>query len=99
MIRSITYTALPDIPMVGLGDDLVGIVADGVARAGIGVSGGDIFVVAHKIVSKAESRYVYLNDVTRLPQALELAAIVEKDPRHIEVVLSKSSEVVRRGRT
>jgi coenzyme F420-0:L-glutamate ligase/coenzyme F420-1:gamma-L-glutamate ligase len=95
MIKSITYTALPDIPMIEPGDDLVEIIADGVTRIGISVNGGDIFVIAQKIVSKAEDRYVYLDDVKPSARAIELAATVGKDPRHIEVVLSESSEVVR----
>lgn len=98
MVNSITCTALPDIPMVEPGDDLVEIIVDGAARAGISVGGGDIFVIAQKIVSKAENRYVYLDDVRPSPRALEWAAIVGKDPRHIEVVLSESSEVVRARR-
>lgn len=95
MVKSITYTALPDIPMVEPGDDLVEIIADSVMRAGVDVRTDDIFVIAQKIVSKAENRYVYLDDVMPSPRALELAAIVGKDPRHIEVVLSESREVVR----
>lgn len=95
MTRSITYTALPDVPLVQPGDDLVQIVADGVARAGIEVAAGDVFVLAQKIVSKSENRYVYIEDVVPSARALELAATVGKDPRHIEVVLSESTEVVR----
>src|SRR6185295_405583 len=51
--------------------------------------------VAQKIVSKAEGRYVDLATVTPSPRALELAAGTGKDPRHIEVILSESTEVVR----
>ncbi|KRR07946.1 F420-0--gamma-glutamyl ligase [Bradyrhizobium jicamae] len=95
MTRSITYTALPGIPRVGPDDDLVRIIADGVTRAEIAVASGDVFVVAQKIVSKAENRYVYLDDVSPSDRALELAKTVGKDPRHIEVVLSESSEIIR----
>lgn len=95
MVSSVTYTALPGLPLVEPGDDLVAIIADGVRRAGITMADGDIFVIAQKIVSKAENRYVDLADVTPSAQALELARTVGKDPRHIEVVLSESAEVVR----
>jgi coenzyme F420-0:L-glutamate ligase/coenzyme F420-1:gamma-L-glutamate ligase len=98
MAKSITYTALPDVPLVQPGDDLVQIIADGVVRAGIKVITGDVFVLAQKIVSKSENRYVYLDDVVPSARALELAKTVGKDPRHIEVVLSESSEVVRTRR-
>ncbi|MCA1386404.1 MULTISPECIES: coenzyme F420-0:L-glutamate ligase [unclassified Bradyrhizobium] len=95
MTRSITYSALPGIPLVGPGDDLVGVIADGAKTGEIAVASGDIFVVAQKIVSKAENRYVYLDDVRPSDRAVELAKTVGKDPRHIEVVLSESTEVLR----
>jgi coenzyme F420-0:L-glutamate ligase / coenzyme F420-1:gamma-L-glutamate ligase len=95
MIKSITYTALPGLPLVEPGDSLVAIIVDGVSRAGIEVAAGDIFVLAQKIVSKSENRYVELRNITPSSHALELAQIVGKDPRHIELVLSESSEVVR----
>lgn len=95
MTRSITYTALPGIPLVRPGDDLVGVIADGVRTGEIAVASGDIFVIAQKIVSKAENRYVYLDNVTPSDRARELAKTVGKDPRHIEVVLSESTEVLR----
>jgi coenzyme F420-0:L-glutamate ligase/coenzyme F420-1:gamma-L-glutamate ligase len=95
VVNSVTYTALPGLPLVEPGDDLVAIMVAGVRRAGIAVAAGDLFVIAQKIVSKAENRYVDLADVTPSAQALELARTVGKDPRHIEVVLSESTEVVR----
>ena len=95
MVKSVTYTALPGLPLVEPGDDLGKIIAEGVRRAEIVVADGDIFVIAQKIVSKAENRYVDLNEIVPSAQALELAKTVGKDPRHIEVVLSESTEVVR----
>lgn len=95
MAKSITYTALPEVPLIQPGDDLVQIIAEGVARVGIEVVAGDVFVLAQKIVSKSENRYVYLDSVVPSARALELAKTVGKDPRHIEVVLSESTEVVR----
>ncbi|MFX7747825.1 coenzyme F420-0:L-glutamate ligase, partial [Acinetobacter baumannii] len=58
----------------------------------------DVLILAQKIVSKSENRYVYLDNVTPSARALELAKTVVKDPRHIEVVLSESTEVVRTRR-
>lgn len=54
-------------------------------------------VVAQKIVSKAENRYVNLADVTPSQQALELAKALRKDPRYVEIVLSESDQIVKRG--
>jgi hypothetical protein len=60
MNRSIIYTALPDIPLVQSGDDICAIIAAGLARAEIVLQNGDVIVIAQKIISKSENRYVNL---------------------------------------
>jgi len=56
---------------------------------------GDIIVLAQKIVSKAEGRFVDLGTVTPSSEAKKLAKKTNKDPRFVEVVLSQASDVVR----
>ena len=86
--------ALPGLPEVRAGDDLAALLAR--ARGDGGFAPGEVLVVAHKVVSKAEGRVVALDDVEPSPRALELAAALGKDdPRHVEVVLRESAEVVR----
>jgi coenzyme F420-0:L-glutamate ligase/coenzyme F420-1:gamma-L-glutamate ligase len=87
--------ALPGLPMVQPGDDLPALLAEAIARAGITPREGDVLVVAQKIVSKAEGRYVDLAVVEPSPTAHELAATAQKDPRFVEVVLRESRRVVR----
>jgi coenzyme F420-0:L-glutamate ligase/coenzyme F420-1:gamma-L-glutamate ligase len=53
-------------------------------------------VVAQKIVSKAEGRYVDVKTVEPSEPAIALAAETEKDPRFVEIVLGESKRVVRR---
>ena len=62
-----------------------------------GFNPGEVLVDAHKVVSKAEGRIVALADVEPSARALELTARLggDKDPRHVEVVLRESAEVVR----
>ena len=56
---------------------------------------GDILVIAQKIVSKAENRYVDLAGVTPSDRARQLAGEVDKDPRLVELILAQSKRVVR----
>jgi coenzyme F420-0:L-glutamate ligase / coenzyme F420-1:gamma-L-glutamate ligase len=93
--RSVSLTAIEGIPLVRTGDDLAAILAAAIRGQVIAPADGDVLVVAQKIVSKAEGRYVDLATVTPSPRALELAATTGKDPRHVEVVLSESTEVLR----
>lgn len=88
-------TALPGIPLVEPGHDLAILIAGGLAAAGIAAQDGDVLVIAQKIVSKAEGRYVRLADVTPGPEAIALAAKVLRDPRLVELVLTESNVVVK----
>src|SRR5690606_3491431 len=56
---------------------------------------GDVVVLAQKIVSKSEGRYVDLRTVAPSPEARRLAGIARKDPRLVELILSESREVMR----
>jgi coenzyme F420-0:L-glutamate ligase/coenzyme F420-1:gamma-L-glutamate ligase len=92
---SVTLTAVEGVPMVQPGDDLADMLIDRLKRAAIVPRDQDVLVIAQKIVSKAEGRYVDLAQVTPSPRAIELAAEVNKDPRMVELILQESREVVR----
>jgi len=92
---ALSLTALPGLPMVRPGDDLAGLLAAGMARAGLTPQPGDVLAIAQKIVSKAEGRSVALESVTPSAAARRLAVETEKDPRVVELILSESRRVVR----
>ena len=56
---------------------------------------GDVIVVAHKAIAKAEGRVVELSSVTPSARAIEFAG-EDGDPRQVELVLRESVRVVRR---
>ena len=91
----LTLLALEGVPMVRPHDDLAAIVDDAIAAIGETLDDDDIIVVAQKIVSKAEGRIVDLRNIVPSDQAITLAQSVEKDPRHVEVILRESRAVVR----
>ncbi len=88
----ISAVALAGIPEIAPGDDLGAVLA---RAAPPDLAGGDVLVVAQKVVSKAEGRVVRLGDVTPSDRAVALAATLAKDPRAVEVVLGESTAVVR----
>jgi coenzyme F420-0:L-glutamate ligase/coenzyme F420-1:gamma-L-glutamate ligase len=90
-----TLTAIPAIPMVQPGDDVAAILIQSLDAAGIRLGNQDVLVVAQKIVSKAEGRYVELGAVFPSERAQKIAKLVGKDPRLVEVILSESHEVIR----
>jgi coenzyme F420-0:L-glutamate ligase/coenzyme F420-1:gamma-L-glutamate ligase len=92
---TLTFTPLPQIPLVCPGDNLATLLLTSLQAARITLEDGDIIVVAQKIVSKAENRLVNLCDVTPSKDALDLAKRSEKDPRLVELILRESREVLR----
>ena len=97
-MTSIEVIALQSLPSIKAGDDLVELIASAFRRNGVTPRAGDVLVVAQKIVSKAEGRVVDLMTIEPSPQAVALAADVDKDPRLVEVILSESVRVVRARR-
>ena len=89
------FTALPGIPLIKEGDDLVRLILEGLERAGIQPQDGDVFILAQKIVSKAEGRLIYLPDVEPSDEARSLAEVTGKDPRILDVILNESSSILR----
>ncbi|MFN3658037.1 MAG: coenzyme F420-0:L-glutamate ligase [Pseudolabrys sp.] len=94
--RSLTLSALAGLPLVRPGDDLGALLIAALRRAQIAPRDKDVLVIAQKVVSKAEGRFVDLRTVTPSARATALAQEVEKDPRLVEVILSESTEVVRK---
>lgn len=87
--------AVPGLPEVKEGDDLGSLISDALSRAGQVLDGGDIVVVAQKVVSKAEGQMRRLDDFAPSARASEIAAHIGKDPRKVEAILSESTEVLR----
>jgi coenzyme F420-0:L-glutamate ligase/coenzyme F420-1:gamma-L-glutamate ligase len=56
---------------------------------------GDILIVTHKIVSKAEGNVVDLESVTPSNFAIKSGKHLGKDPRQVEVILSQSRRIVK----
>jgi coenzyme F420-0:L-glutamate ligase / coenzyme F420-1:gamma-L-glutamate ligase len=95
MSQKVTLSALSGIKLIEPGDDLGAITVAALQANGLVPEEGDVLVVAQKIVSKAEGRYVDIASVQPSERAISLSAEVDKDPRFVEVVLSEAKRVVR----
>ena len=83
------------LPEVARDADVAALIAGAVDRARLAVEPGDVFVVAQKIVSKAEGAVVRLDDVAPSRMATQWAEENGKDARIVEVVLRESRRIVR----
>ena len=78
--NAITIIPITGIGEVAPGDDVATVIADALDSAGIVLQDGDVLVVTHKIVSKAEG----------------LVVDAEDDAAYRRVVLDEAAEVIRR---
>jgi coenzyme F420-0:L-glutamate ligase/coenzyme F420-1:gamma-L-glutamate ligase len=92
---TLTLTPLSGIPLIQPGDDLAEFILLAMRRDNLQLQDGDILVLAQKIVSKSEGRWVNLATVQPSRLAVGLAERVEKDARLVELILQESHEVLR----
>jgi coenzyme F420-0:L-glutamate ligase/coenzyme F420-1:gamma-L-glutamate ligase len=102
-MASLSARALAGLPELRAGDDLAALIA--AAADGTGLHDGQLVLIAHKVVSKAEGAIIWLGDVQPGERALELAGRLTgegagevRDPRVVQVVLDQSEEIVRAER-
>jgi coenzyme F420-0:L-glutamate ligase/coenzyme F420-1:gamma-L-glutamate ligase len=93
----LTASALAGMPEIERGADLAALIAER-ARGERSLQAGDVLVIAHKAVSKAEGSIRELGDVTPSERASRLALEHDKDPRHVQVILDESRELIRAAR-
>lgn len=95
---AISLIALAGLPEVEPGADLAELLADRLRSLEPPLARFDVLVVAQKIVSKAENRFLNLAAVTPSARAHELALVTGKDARLVEAILAESAEVLRAKR-
>ena len=97
-MQEIRILPLLGIPEINDGDDIALYIAKAIHKASLVVDPGDVVVLAHKIVSKAEGRVKALSEVKPSPRAQRWANEWSKDPRLVELILRESQRVVRMER-
>ncbi len=94
-MNGIQVLPITGIPEISSGDDLADVL---ISLSSLNLENGDILVVTHKIVAKAEGRIVDLGTVDPSVLAKQFAREYGKDPRQIEVVLRETRRIVRMDR-
>jgi coenzyme F420-0:L-glutamate ligase/coenzyme F420-1:gamma-L-glutamate ligase len=86
------------IPVGGIPEVSEGMAVGELIAEHANLLGGDVVVIAQKIVSKAEGQVRELTAVIPGEEAQRVAAAVDKDPALVELILSESREVLRAER-
>jgi len=95
-VATLSARAVSGLPEVHAGDELAGLIV--AALTGAPIRDGQLIVIAHKAVSKAEGAVVSLAGVHPSARARELAVASERDPRAVQVVLDEAAEILRAER-
>jgi coenzyme F420-0:L-glutamate ligase/coenzyme F420-1:gamma-L-glutamate ligase len=96
--KMIEIVAVEKLPEIHEGDDFAALLARAIRESGLEVAERDVFVIAQKVISKAEGRVVRLDSIEPSELATEWARAHDKDARMVEVVLRESRRVVRMER-
>jgi coenzyme F420-0:L-glutamate ligase/coenzyme F420-1:gamma-L-glutamate ligase len=91
----IELMGVPGIPLIETGDDLAATISTAIRGHSLALQDQDVVVVTSKIVSKAEGRWADLNTVEPDDEALRVAAVCEKDPREVALILGESRRISR----
>ncbi len=89
--------AVKNLPIIKEGDDLAKLICGRAGQQGTPIEDGDIIVITHIIVSRAEGNVVDLNTIEPSDFAKNLAQQCNKDPALVETVLRESRTIVRTG--
>jgi coenzyme F420-0:L-glutamate ligase/coenzyme F420-1:gamma-L-glutamate ligase len=98
MVGEVRIIGVDHIPEVTADDEPTQLILSGLEQSGLTLEEGDIVVVTHKLVSKAEGRVVELSTIEPSDLATRWATEHGKDPRHVEVVFREATRIVRMDR-
>jgi coenzyme F420-0:L-glutamate ligase/coenzyme F420-1:gamma-L-glutamate ligase len=92
-----TVQVLPirGLPIIKKGDNLAQLIGSAAQKQGTPPKDGDIIVVTHVIVSKAEGHVLNLDEVVPSRFAETVAKKLGKDPALVEVILRESRSIRR----
>jgi len=94
---AIQIIGIERLPIVKTGDNLAGLICNAAESQGSRIQNGDVLVITHVIVSRAEGRVVNLDEVVPSEFAKSIAGQYGKDPTLVEVVLRESKSIRRMG--
>jgi len=85
------------LPIIKKGDNLAKLICNAAEQQRTPIQDGDILVVTHVVVSRAEGNIVNLDSVAPSDFAKSFAQRFDKDPALIETILRESRSIVRMG--
>jgi len=95
LAKTVSIVGLEGFPIVKAGENVAELIVAVAQKENVAFDNGDVVVVGHKIVSKAEDRTLRLKEVKPSSRAQELSKLTLRDPRLVELVLREAKRVVK----
>jgi len=96
-MRIVKIIPIMNLPIIKEADDLAGLICQAADKQGTPLQDGDILIITHVVVSRAEGNVVNLDNVTPSEFAKILASEYNRDPALMEIVLRETKSIVRMG--
>ena len=94
-MNSMNLIPLTGIPKVKPGDEISTFIIKSIKRKKIKISKNDLIVIAHKIVSISENRFVELNKVKVGKRAISLSKKIDKSKEFCQMILDNSKKIIK----
>lgn len=95
MLNQLQIIPITNLPIIKKDDDLAVLLCKAAENQGTPFKKGDILVITHVVVSKAEGNTIDLQTIDPSKFAKNIAETTNKDPRLVEVILRESKRIIR----
>ena len=95
ILPSLQIFGIANIPIVKSGDNIIAIILNSMNQQRFRLQNGDIIVISHTIISKAEDSVVKLSEVKPSLRAKIISEKIRKPPEIVEVILRESRHIIR----
>jgi coenzyme F420-0:L-glutamate ligase/coenzyme F420-1:gamma-L-glutamate ligase len=93
-MNSLELIALKDFPDVEPGNNIVELIVNNLNTNNILIDDFDVIVIAQKVISKAENRYIDLDNINISDQANKLALKLKKDKGLVQAIINESNKII-----
>ena len=93
-MNNLELIALKDFPLIEPGHDISSTIFDCIVNNQLMINDSDIIVIAQKIISKAENRYIDLDNIEISEEAKNLSKKLDKNEGLIQAIINESNKIL-----
>ena len=93
-MNKIELIGLKEFPLIEPEDNLGEIIINSISSNNISINNNDIIVVAQKIISKSENRYINLDTIDVSEKARKLSLKLNKDEGLVQAIINESNRII-----